>query len=194
MIFDPALAAAARRHQRAKNKAQKSPIDVENTLSTSASNNSTSSASAGTAEGTDPHGNPAPLGAASATESVELDGSDEAKDPKVEEKAASSSSPGEEGSTAAVAAAGSVGAAGTLSRTANGSSNGVDFEGATARARAGGGSSRQRPMKPRVLLKIVVLGCSNVRIGVFSVVFFSGVSVLASFHVLLHTHDPPEFA
>ncbi|CAM9136073.1 unnamed protein product [Scytosiphon promiscuus] len=31
-----------------------------------------------------------------------------------------------------------------------------------ARVRAGAGSSRQRPMKPRVLVKIVVLGCSNV--------------------------------
>lgn len=165
MIFDPALAAAARRHQRAKNKAQKSPTDAENT-STSASNNSTLSSSSSSApaagkevgaEETNPDGNPAPA-STSAAESGELGGSVEARDFRVGDKAGSSSSVGEEGTGSDVGAA-----AGTRSRTASGSSTWVDFEGATARVRAGGGVSRQqRPLKPRVLLKIVVLGCSNV--------------------------------
>lgn len=171
MIFDPALAAAARRHQRAKNKAQKSPPDAENTgsiSSNSASNNNSTSSSAAPAgkvaaeETTNPDGGgPASAAAASAAESGEHGGSAEAKEVRAEEKAGSSGSVGDDGSAGGAGAA----AAGTRSRTTSGSSNGVDFEGATARVRAGGGgASRQRPMKPRVLLKIVVLGCSNVRI------------------------------
>lgn len=168
MIFDPALAAAARRHQRAKNKAQKAPVDAENTGSNSASNNISTSSSTAPAAGkvaaeetVNPDGNLAPA-AASAAEDGELVGGGEAKDARLGEKeAGSSNSVGHNGSV------GSVGAAGTLTRTASGSSNGVDFEGATARVRAAGGASRQRPMKPRVLLKIVVLGCSNVRTALF---------------------------
>lgn len=172
MIFDPALAAAARRHQRAKNKAQKSPTGAENGSSSAAgaSNNSTSTggspagnkvvASPAEEEETNHHDG-SPATAAAAAESGELGGSGEAKEFRVGEKEGSSSSVGDE----ATGSAGSgVGAAGTRSRTASGSSTGVDFEGATARVRAGGGASRQRPMKPRVLLKIVVLGCSNVRL------------------------------
>ena len=160
MIFDPALAAAARRHQRAKNKAQKSPPDAENT----SNNNSTSSSAAPGAVAAEEttsadNINQAPAAAPAAESDDNGGGSAEAKERRVAEKAGSNGgSAGDDGG------AGGTGAAGALSLTASSSSSGVDFEGATARVRAGGGASRQRPMKPRVLLKIVVLGCSNVRI------------------------------
>eukprot|EP00903_Cladosiphon_okamuranus_P011754 g11049.t1 len=173
MIFDPDLAAAARRHERAKRKAQKSPADAENAgcnsastgtninISTPSSNTPAAGKVAAAEETLNAEGKPAPAAdsAAEGGELGELGGVSEAKDTRPGEKEAgsSSNSVGDDGSTG-----GSVGAPGTRSRTGSGSSNGVDFEGATARVRAGGGASRQRPMKPRVLLKIVVLGCSNV--------------------------------
>ena len=174
MIFDPALAAAARRHQRAKNKAQKSPPDAENT----SNNNSTSSSAAPGAvaaeETTSPDNiNQAPAAAPAAESDDNGGGSAEAKERRVAEKAGSNGgSAGDDGG------AGGTGAAGALSLTASSSSSGVDFEGATARVRAGGGASRQRPMKPRVLLKIVVLGCSNVRIVLPLWVTGNGLSII----------------
>lgn len=167
MIFDPALAAAARRHQRAKSKAEKSSAtggspNTSSAENSSSVNNSSSSTHSNTASSTAvkvPESNldGTPAAAAAWPETSEHGGRGNAKALGVGEKAGSNN-----GSVGDVGSTGTVSGVGTLSRTASASSNGVDFEGATARVRAGGGASRQRPMKPRVLLKIVVLGCSNV--------------------------------
>lgn len=168
MIFDPALAAAARRHQRAKTKAEKSSVsgDSPNTSAESSVNNKNSSSTSkriSTATTPSAAAAKAPRANVDGTQAVgaspetsEHNGSGVVKALGVGEKAESSS-----GSVGDVVI-GTVSGAGTLSRTASASSNGLDFDGVTARVRAAGGASRQRPMKPRVLLKIVVLGCSNV--------------------------------
>ncbi|CAM9504726.1 unnamed protein product [Pylaiella littoralis] len=168
MIFDPALAAAARRHQRAKTKAEKSSVsgDSPNTSAESSVNNKNSSSTSkriSTATTPSAAAAKAPRANVDGTQAVgaspetsEHNGSGVVKALGVGEKAESSSS------SVGDVVIGTVSGAGTLSRTASASSNGVDFDGVTARVRAAGGASRQRPMKPRVLLKIVVLGCSNV--------------------------------
>ncbi|CAM9491003.1 unnamed protein product [Ectocarpus sp. 8 AP-2014] len=166
MIFDPALAAAARRHQRAQNKVNKSPTPGGVPTSPADNNNNNRNNNVSSSTSTDSTKVPLPIDDAAAAAAADTtppstsSDSSAAKDLVTGEKARStSSSSGDAGSSSGGAAAAAVALGGTASSS---NSNGVDFEGATARARAGGGASRQRQMKPRVLLKIVVLGCSNV--------------------------------
>ncbi|CAM9723537.1 unnamed protein product [Ectocarpus sp. 6 AP-2014] len=142
MIFDPALAAAARRHQRAQNKVNKSPTPGGLPTSPADNNNNNRNNNVSSSTSTDSTKVPLPIDDAAAA-------------------AAADTTPP---STSSDSSAAKDLVTGEKARSTSGSSNsnGVDFEGATARARAGGGASRQRQMKPRVLLKIVVLGCSNV--------------------------------
>lgn len=172
MIFDPALAAAARRHARAQAKSHRSsasasPAGVANPAENS--NTATSSSNDGT-----------PAGKAPATQEANLGGSaaggahHESSEHGSTAGRAAAARGERAGSTSSSVGDGAAGSAGALTRTASSSTNGGgELEGAI---RVGPVVSRSRAMKPRMLLKIVVLGCSNVRLcggGMVCVVCYS---------------------
>ena len=153
MIFDPALAAAARRHVRAQAKSQKAssaagPANSSETGTSSSSNTNvkvSQEATLGTTAA-------ASSAADSASTSADLGGTAG----KVIER-------GEHAGPATGGVGGGIGGGGepalSLARASSAFSNGADLEGVT---RVGPVAPRPRAMKRRVLLKIVVLGCSNV--------------------------------
>lgn len=145
MIFDPALAAAARRHARAQAKHNKAK---DNSAATS-SENSGGSVGAATA---------APGGNVQQEPSFSGGGGGAAAPSDSGEHAASKVVVGRAERT--TSGSSNAGDGGLLSRTASASTNGGDGDGSSARV--GPVGPRPRAMKPRVLLKIVVLGCSNV--------------------------------
>lgn len=152
MIFDPALAAAARRHVRAQAKSQKAssaagPTNSSETGTSSSSNTNVKVSQEATL------GNAAAAAAAdSASTSADLGGTAG----KVIER-------GEHAGPAIGGVGGGIGGGGapalSLARASSAFTNGADLEGVT---RVGPVAPRPRAMKRRVLLKIVVLGCSNV--------------------------------
>ena len=155
MIFDPSLAAAARRHVRAQAKSQKA---------SSSAGAATNSSETGTSSNTKPQDGS--LGTATtATTAAATTGSAGASEDlggtagKVVVGRGEHLGPAPSGIGHGFGGGGLAPAAPSLAQSSSGSPNGVDLEGAT---RVGPVVPRARTMKRRVLLKIVVLGCSNV--------------------------------
>lgn len=158
MIFDPALAAAARRHARALAKSQRSATQDGSSSITSTSPSSFETSLDATSGGGGGASQEAAIGAGGTaaiapSDSSEYGGTNNAVKAIAGRGERARSTSSSLGDVPAIA--------GALNRTVNGVANGGggDLEGAT---RVGPVVSRSRTMKPRVLLKIVVLGCSNV--------------------------------
>lgn len=182
MIFDPALAAAARRHVRAQAKSNKAAISASSSATTATGGENGSSTTSASTVNADAPEAPSPPTSGNTTgtftAAAPLEESN-IEHGSADERDTASVAPLQGGeirnddnsyntvinSVAAVAAASAAAAAaGARSRNSSFSAGtaGTDLEGAM---RVGPVVSRPKTMKRRVLLKIVVLGCSNVSLS-----------------------------